>query len=90
MDNNIIEIENDNGENIEYELVTTIINEKTNTKYIVYKDITSSDSDEEDIDLYISKVVNENGKEIIEEITDDDEWNKVSKQLDDLFKELEN
>ena len=90
MDNNIIEIENDNGENIEYELVTTIINEKTNTKYIVYKDITSSDSDEEDIDLYISKVVNENGKEIIEEITDDGEWNKVSKQLDDLFKELEN
>lgn len=88
MEDNIITITNDNKEDIQYELVTTLFDEKTNTKYIVYKDII--DDEQEDVDFYVSKVFIENDKEIIEEITDDNEWNRVYKQLDKLFKEIEN
>lgn len=88
MEDNIITITNDNKEDIQYELVTTLFDEKTNIKYIVYKDII--DDEQEDVDFYVSKVFIENDKEIIEEITDDNEWNRVYKQLDKLFKEIEN
>ena len=79
-----ITITNEKGEDIDYELVTTIINEKTNIKYIVYKDL--DDNGEEDIELYISRVVTENGEEVIEEIDDEEEWNHVSQVLDDMLK----
>ena len=79
-----ITITNENGQDVEYELVTTIINEKTNIKYIVYKELI--DNDKEDIDLYISRVVTENGEEIIEDIEDEDEWNNVANILDDMLK----
>ena len=88
MEDNIITITNDNGEGIQYELVTTLIDDKINTKYIVYKDII--DEEQEYVDFYVSKVFVENDKKIIEEITDDNEWNRVYKQLDKLFKEIEN
>lgn len=83
-----ITITNSDGEDIEYELVTTIENEATNVHYIVYKDLLDDDSSE-DIDLYISRVVIENDKEIIEEITDEEEWNNVAKVLDDMLKGIE-
>lgn len=79
-----ITITDEKGNDVEYELVTTIINEKTNIKYLVYKDLI--DNDEEDIDLFISRVVINNGKEIIEEIEDENEWNQVTKILDDMLK----
>lgn len=82
-----ITITDSNGKDVEYELVTVIENEKTNIKYLVYKDLID-DEDSEDIELYISRVILENGKEIIEEIEDDKEWEQVSKILDDMFKEI--
>lgn len=87
MEREKITITNSNGEDIEYELVTVIENEKTNIKYLVYKDLID-DEDSDDIDLYISRVVIEDGKEIIEEIEDEQEWQQVSKILDDMFKEI--
>ena len=70
------------GKDKEYELITTIVNEKTNTKYIVYKDL---DDNGEDIDLYISRIDIDNDKEIISEIEDETEWNHVCQVLDDMF-----
>jgi uncharacterized protein YrzB (UPF0473 family) len=83
-----ITVTNGDGKDIEYQLVTIIENEKTNMKYVVYKDLID-DEESEDIDLYISKVVFEDGKEIIEDIEDEKEWNQVAKVLDDLFREQE-
>lgn len=82
-----ITITDSNGKDVEYELVTVIENEKTNIKYLVYKDLIE-DEDSDDIDLYISRVILENGEEIIEEIEDEDEWQQVAKVLDDMFKEI--
>lgn len=83
-----ITITNSDGSDVEYELVTTIENENTNIRYIVYKDLID-DATSDDIDLYISRVVVEDGKEIIEEISDEDEWNSVAKVLDDMLKGIE-
>lgn len=83
-----ITITNSEGNDIEYELITIIENENTDKKYLVYKDLID-DEDSEDIDLYISRVLMEDGKEIIEEIEDEKEWNQVAKVLDDMFRELE-
>lgn len=82
-----ITITNQDGKDVEYELVTTIEDEKKGTKYIVYKDIDDDDSSE-DVELYTSKIVIEDGEEIIEEIEDDQEWEKVSKILDEMFKDI--
>lgn len=82
-----VTITNSNGEDIEYELVTIIENEKTGIKYLVYKDL-MDDEVSEDIDLYISRVIVEDGKEIIEEIEDDKEWNQVTKILNEMFEEI--
>lgn len=79
----IITISNADGKDIQYELVTVI--ETNDNKYLVYKDI---NDEVEDVDLYISKVVTENGNEIIEEIEDDKEWDMVSKVLDKMLKEM--
>jgi len=82
-----ITITNQDGVDVEYELVTIIEDEKKDTKYIVYKDI-DDDNDSDDVEIYTSKIVVEDGEEIIEEIEDDKEWEKVSKILDDLFKDI--
>lgn len=87
MERETITITDSNGKDIEYELVTVIENEKTNIKYLVYKDLVD-DEDSDDIDLYISRVIIENGEEIIEEIEDENEWQQVAKVLDDMFKEI--
>lgn len=87
MERDTITITDSNGKDIEYELVTVIENEKTNIKYLVYKDLID-DEDSDDIDLYISRVVIEDGQEIIEEIEDEKEWESVAKVLDDMFKEI--
>ena len=68
-----ITITNQDGEDVEYELVTIIEDEKKDT---------------DDVEIYTSKIVVEDGEEIIEEIEDDKEWEKVSKILDDLFKDI--
>lgn len=88
MERDIITITNDKNENIEYELVTIIENEKTNIKYLVYKDIDDND-DSDEVDLYISRSFIEDGEEIIEDIEDEKEWNQVTKILDEMFEELE-
>lgn len=87
MERETITITDSNGKDIEYELVTVIENEKTNIKYLVYKDLID-DEDSDDVDLYISRVIIENGEEIIEEIEDENEWQQVAKVLDDMFKEI--
>lgn len=83
-----ITITNIDGQDVEYELITTINDEKKDTKYIVYKDIIE-DETTEDVELFISKIIVEDGEEIIEEIEDDKEWEKVSKILDEMFKDIE-
>lgn len=83
-----ITIANEKGENVEYELVTIIENERTGIKYLVYKDLIDNEENE-DIDLYISRVIKENGKEIIEEIEDEKEWNQVTKILNEMFEHCE-
>ena len=83
-----ITITNPDGKDVEYELVTTIEDEKKDTKYIVYKDLIDNE-DSDDVELYISKIIIEDGEEIIEEIEDDNEWEKVSKILDEMFKDIQ-
>jgi len=79
-----ITITNEEGKDTLYELVTVIENENTNIKYLVYKDLID-DENSEDIELYISRSIIEDGKEIIEEIEDEDEWMHVTKVLDEMF-----
>lgn len=83
-----ITITNADGCDVQYELVTVIVNEKTNIKYLVYKDLIDDETKEE-VELYISRVVLEDGKEIIEEIEDDKEWDQVAKILDQMLNEIE-
>ena len=70
-----ITVTNGDGKDIEYEFVFELREDEA--------------EESEDIDLYISKVVFEDGKEIIEDIEDEKEWNQVAKVLDDLFREQE-
>ena len=76
MDKNMIVIENNDGTTLEVEVVTYLISDDKTTNYLVYSKGEIS-GDEGDEVIYISRIVNKDGKIMIEEIKDDTEWSNV-------------
>lgn len=75
----MIIIEDANGTSQEVELVTYLISEDSSKTYIVY---TKGEIQEEDDQIiYISKLINDNNKQKIVEIIDDEEWKEVQHLL---------
>lgn len=71
-------IEDSNGTSQEVELVTYLISEDSTKTYIVY---TKGEKQEEDQIIYISKLIKEDDKLKINEITEDSEWTEVQHLL---------
>lgn len=76
MDKEMIEIVNTDGSKEQVELVTYLISDDKLRKYVVYTkgEVQGSEGDQV---IYISKLFEDNGKAMIEEITDDNEWSDV-------------
>lgn len=76
MEKEMIEIVNPNGTTDKVEVVTYLISNDGQNKYLVYtKGETQGDSGDQVI--YISKMISDNGTYKLEEIADDSEWSDV-------------
>lgn len=75
----IIDNKSDNSK-MEVELITYLIDNDKNNKYIVYSkgEVTGVEGDEI---IYISRIVNDGETPRIEEIVDNDEWASVQSLL---------
>ena len=69
-------IEDSNSVQKEAHLVTYLLGEENEAKYIVYSKGEVS-GENGDMVIYISRITNEGSTLLIEEITDDQEWSKV-------------
>ena len=78
-DTNIIEIVAPDGSFEIVNLITYLISDDGDRKYVVYSK--SNDKDSDDRIIYISKFHNDNNVLSISEITDDNEWSDVQKLL---------
>ena len=69
-------IEDNNGIQKEAHLVTYLLSDDKEAKYVVYSkgEVSGEDGD---IIIYISRITNEGPTLLIEEITDDQEWSNV-------------
>ena len=69
-------IEDSNGIQKEAHLVTYLVSDDKEAKYVVYSkgEVSGEDGD---IIIYISRIANEGSTLLIEEITDDQEWSNV-------------
>lgn len=69
-------IEDNNGVQKEAHLITYLLSDNKEAKYVVYSkgEVSGTDGD---IVIYISKIANEGPTLLIEEITDDQEWSDV-------------
>ena len=76
----MITIQNPDSTTIEVELVTYLLSEDKQNKYIVYSKGEKTGVND-DIIVYISKLNTDNGQLQISEITDDNEWLNVQNLL---------
>lgn len=76
MDKKMITIENSDGTKLDVELITYLISEDQQNKYIVYSKGEMSGTAGDEI-IYISKVAREGDAIIVSEIVDDVEWTNV-------------
>ena len=78
MDNeDIVELVDENGEKVQFEHLDTLeLNEKT---YIVLAPLDEADEDESDV--YIMRIVEEDGEEILEIVEDDKEGESVFQEF---------
>ncbi len=76
MDKEMIDVINTDGSREQVELVTYLVSDDKLRKYVVYTkgEIQGNEGDQV---IYISKLFETNGKAMIEEITDDNEWSDV-------------
>ncbi len=76
---NII-IKNSDGTSLEVELITYLFSDDGQKNYVVYSkgEINGAEKDEV---IYVSRIINDGTKLIIEEIVDDDEWANVQTLL---------
>lgn len=80
MEKEMIEIVNTNGTTEKVEVVTYLISEDGQSKYLVYTKGETQGTEEEHV-IYISKMISDNGAYKLEEITDDAEWTNVQHLL---------
>lgn len=80
MEKEMIEIVNTNGTSEKVEVVTCLISEDGQNKYLVYTK-GETQGDEQDQVIYISKMISDNGTYKLEEIVDDAEWTSVQHLL---------
>lgn len=80
---NVIVLENENGEKTEYEIVTDLHVDE-NIYYVLYP---MNSEDEDAIVLRLDE--DENGEYVFAEIEDDDEFDKVAQAYDEWLEEDE-
>ena len=76
MDKKKVVIENKDGTSLEVEVITYLVSEDQQNHYIVYSKGETSGNEGDEV-IYISKIINNSGTLMIEEIKDDTEWNNV-------------
>lgn len=76
----MITIQNPDNSTIDVELVTYLISEDKQNKYVVYSKGEKTGVNDDEI-IYISKLTIDNGSLQISEITDDNEWLNVQNLL---------
>lgn len=85
----VFEAINELGENIECEVIMTYNCLDNNIDYVFYTDNTYDDNNE--LNLYASRYLGEeDGKMILEDITDDKEWDLLDKVLEKAKEGLKN
>lgn len=80
MEKEMIEIVNTDGTKDEVEVVTYLVSEDGQSKYLVYTK-SEKQGEAEDQVIYISKMISDNDAYKLEEITDDEEWTSVQHLL---------
>ena len=76
----MITIKNPDQSTMEVELVTYLVSEDQQNKYVVYSKGEKTGVNDDEI-IYVSKLFMDNGVLKISEITDDNEWLDVQKLL---------
>lgn len=69
-------IKNTDGSTMEVELITYLISEDQLRNYLVYSKGEKSGASEDEV-IYISRIVKNGDVLLLEEITDDNEWEEV-------------
>ena len=75
-----ITIHDENGEEKEAEVVTTIDDEEKNKKYVIY----TFNSKDENIDLYASEMIEKEDEIIFDSIKTEEEWKFIQSKISDL------
>ena len=83
--NKTITITNDKGQKVIADIVSIVNISSLDTEYIIY---TFNKKDESgNIKDYVSRIKEENGKYVLEQIEDSEEWNKVKEMILNSVKE---
>ena len=75
-----ITIEYGDGKTEEVELVTYLLSDDQINNYIVYSKGAKSGTEGDEV-IYVSKLIKKDGKNLIEEIMDENEWSNVQTLL---------
>ena len=74
----IINIKDENGKDIDYEILLDFILRKNNKRYIVYTDNTTNSDDS--LNAYVSVYINGT----LEDVSIDEEWDEIEKRLNKI------
>ena len=83
MDNELkkmVTIDYGDGKTEEVELVTYLLSDDQLKNYIVYSKGEKSGTENDEV-IYVSKIIKKDGKDIIEEIVNENEWYNVQTLL---------
>ena len=78
-----ITIHDENGEEKEAEVVTIIEDEEKNKKYVIY----TFNSNDENVDLYASEMIENEEQIIFDSIKTEEEWKFIQSKISDLASE---
>lgn len=76
----------ENDKEIKCDIVLTFRDDNNDINYIVYTDGTKDANNE--LEIYASRYILENGEFILKDIESDYEWNLVDNMLDSKYKKL--
>jgi len=76
-----------NGKQIDCDVIFTFKDDSNNISYIVYTDGTHDESG--DLKIYSSRYVLENGNYILKAIENDYEWNMIDNMIEARFNEVD-
>ena len=77
----------ENGEKIECEIIMSYLCEKNNRAYVFYTD--NNYDEDGNLNLYASRYLGDDNGLLLEEITDESEWNLLNDALEEAKKGLE-